>query len=101
MLFHLSKKTLFRISVMTFCLSFASQIPFLNIPVTLLTIPLFYLVPAMGHSSYLVEWWFLGFIPKNPYAWMILAAYYVILSCFIYFIISSLWARFSKKSNGG
>lgn len=70
------------------CLTITSQIPILNIPVIILTIPLFYAFPhALGQTGTLVQWWFLGFIPQDDLAWLVFWIYYTIIAWALYTIV--------------
>jgi len=67
-----------------FVLTILSAVPFLSLLIGIITIPLFLIFPAMAKSGLLVEFWFFGFFPIHPYAWLILFSYYSLLCLLIY-----------------
>ena len=74
------------IFLMAICLTIGTQIPFLNIPIGLIALPLFLIIPDMSHTSPLVEYWVLGFIPQKPWVWIMFIVYYFFLSWAFAFI---------------
>ena len=60
--------------------AFLTQVPLIGLPFALASIPLFMMFPEFSSSGPDVEFWFMGFMLKSNYSWMLFSIYFSVLA---------------------